>query len=83
MNMYIAIVFRDSANAALSKYEAMLADGYEERFALYAKYIKKLVPDRLKGYMMANASHSFTCYEKSKTHCCQGCGSHEGMLIFT
>ncbi|KAL6229345.1 hypothetical protein BDW75DRAFT_245821 [Aspergillus navahoensis] len=75
MNTYIVGVQQAILNESLADYTDIINDGYDDKTDIYSNYIKELVPEELKSYMAANASHYFTCKTETYIQCCKDCSN--------
>jgi chitinase len=78
INQYAISIESKTIKSVLEGYSAILNQGYDEKFQVYERYIRDLVPSQLGWYMAANASDLFTCTIKRRVQCCKDCSSGFG-----
>ena len=78
LNQYLIEIESRILDKALSDYNAILKQGYDDKFQVYNKYVKEVVPTQLDDYMMKHASDHFSCTETVYKKCCSECKSAGG-----
>lgn len=59
----------------IAAYDRVVNDGYDRKFAVYAKTVQSQIPSQIHEYMRgAQASGNFRCTEHRVMKCCDGCG---------
>ncbi|KAH8130894.1 hypothetical protein LI328DRAFT_150253 [Trichoderma asperelloides] len=74
MNIYIAKVEAKIMSDALSKYDDLVDDGYDDKFNTFQAYVKQQVPDQINAFMgNGKAGDYFKCEETGERNCCGSC----------
>jgi len=78
INQYLIEIESRILDSTLHDYNEILKQGYDDKFQVYSKYIKELVPNQLDDYMMNHASDHFSCTQTVYKKCCKECTSAYG-----
>lgn len=74
MDQYIVDVEIKIMGDALSKYNDLIDDGYDDRFKTYEAYTKEQVPSQINAFMgNGHAGDYFKCQETTYITCCSSC----------
>ncbi|KAH7116609.1 putative glycosyl hydrolase, family 18 [Dactylonectria estremocensis] len=74
MDQYLVDVEISIMDDALSRYNGLIDDGYDDRFKVYEEYTKEQVPSQINAFMgNGHAGDYFKCEETKYRTCCSGC----------
>ncbi|KAI6778523.1 uncharacterized protein J7T54_005047 [Emericellopsis cladophorae] len=73
MNRYIFALEIRIMEAALKKYKALLDNGYDDKFDVYAGYVQAQVPLQINAFIKERGNDYFDCKEYTKLKCCNDC----------
>lgn len=72
MEKYIVDVQIAVLEEALSKYKNLVDKGYDDKFAIYEKYVKAQIPDQINNFMASEkVDKYFKCKEYKLISCCK------------
>ncbi|KAI0882847.1 putative glycosyl hydrolase, family 18 [Annulohypoxylon maeteangense] len=74
IEQYLLDIQVATLEAALNKYEKLIADGYDHKFSIYEKYVTAQVPGQVDHFMASDkVQNYFTCKETKDITCCSSC----------
>lgn len=77
LDKYLLQTQLNTLGTALSDYNSILRDGYDDKFKAYQRSVLQQVPDQINKFMEgAQASGNWTCTETRTVICCRGCQNH-------
>lgn len=75
MEQYITDVQISVLDGALKKYKDLVDKGYDDKFKIYARYVKDQIPDQINNFMASDkVDKYFSCSDyKTQGTCCKDC----------